>query len=154
MSMSASQYDDMMGTKNGKKPSTKTFRLVIPGPPCAKPRMTQRDKWDNRKCVVKYRAWADLARVSVAEQLVEMPEAESILSLSWVAHIQIPKSWSKKDKAAAVGQLHRSKPDRDNIDKAVLDSLFKADQAIASGHIEKRWSNEPRLEVTIEVANV
>ena len=50
----------------------------------------------------------------------------------------------------AIGNLHRLAPDRDNIDKALLDALFPQDKAIAMGHIEKRWDWEPRMEVTIE----
>lgn len=44
--------------------------------------------------------------------------------------------------------LHRAKPDRDNIDKALLDALFNDDSGIASGLIEKRWDdgNGPRIE--------
>ena len=45
-----------------------------------------------------------------------------------------------------MGTLHRSKPDRDNIDKAVMDALFPEDSGIAAGTIRKVWGEPPRVE--------
>ena len=42
----------------------------------------------------------------------------------------------RKRAQEAIGELHRTKPDRDNIDKAVLDALFDEDSAIAAGYLE------------------
>lgn len=125
----------------------KIIRFTVPGNPIGKPRMTQRDKWKKRSCVVAYRNWADRVR----EIAGVLPPPDRIASVSWVAYFAMPPSWSKKKRAALLGQLHRSKPDRDNIDKALLDVLFTDDSGIAAGSLEKRWSTEPRLEVTIEV---
>lgn len=120
--------------------------FTVFGDPIAAPRMTQRDAWAQRPCVMRYRAWKDRARQAAGD----LPPAEQITSLSWVAYFCPPVSWSKKKRAAVIGQLHRAKPDRDNLDKAVLDALFKADQAIASGSIEKRWGEIERMEIEIE----
>jgi len=68
-----------------------------------------------------------------------------------VAYFTPPQSWSKKKRAAAIGTLHRSKPDRDNIDKGILDAMFEEDAGIASGTIEKRWAENSRIEITIDV---
>ena len=50
-------------------------------------------------------------------------------------------------------RLHRSKPDRDNIDKAVLDVLFAGstggDSGIARGTVEKRWADKACLYVSV-----
>jgi Holliday junction resolvase RusA-like endonuclease len=124
------------------------IEFTIPGDPIGAPRMTQRDRWKRRPVVLKYFAWRDKARAAAGP----MPPAEQVESLSWVAYFSPPVSWSKKKQAAAIGTLHRAKPDRDNIDKAILDSLFGEDQAIAKGTIEKRWGIAERLEITIEVA--
>jgi Holliday junction resolvase RusA-like endonuclease len=113
--------------------------------------MTQRDKWAQRPAVMRYRAFADQLRACVAEQVGTLPEANQVERLDWVAYFRPAKSWSKKRKAEAIGELHRQKPDRDNIDKAILDVLFEDDKAIAAGTIEKRWAEVPRLEITIEV---
>lgn len=119
--------------------------IVIPGPPLGKPRMTRRDKWKGRPCVSRYRSWADLARVVAGP----LPPAETIERLDWVAYFEPPPSWSKKKRAEAMGHIHRQTPDRDNIDKAVLDALFKQDSGIGVGTIAKYWGEPARLEVTI-----
>lgn len=121
------------------------IEFIVYGDPMGAPRMTRKDKWQQRDCVVRYRAAKDRIR----EAAGKIPEPSTIRSLSWVAFIAPPSSWSDKKRQAAMGTLHRSKPDRDNIDKGILDALFSEDSAIASGTIEKRWGVPARLEITI-----
>jgi Holliday junction resolvase RusA-like endonuclease len=123
-----------------------TVRLVVPGPAPGKPRMTQRDKWKQRPEVVRYRAWCDMVRAAVGDCL---PIASRVAEVNWTAYFEPPQSWSKKSRVAAIGRRHRSKPDRDNIDKAVLDCLFSRDEAIADGTLRKRWDWKARLEIEI-----
>lgn len=122
-----------------------TIEFTIPGTPVGKPRQTRRDKWKQRDCVMRYRAWADQAR----EHAKGLPPANSIERFDWTAYFSPPASWSKRRREAAMGTLHRSKPDRDNIDKAVMDALFPEDSGIAAGTIRKVWGEPPRLEVEI-----
>ena len=122
------------------------LKFTIEADPMGAPRMSQRDRWAQRPCVMRYRAWKDKARAAAGK----LPSAENILSVSWLAVFTPPASWSKKRRAQAMGELHRTRPDRDNIDKALLDALFPADQAIAKGTIEKRWGFPERMEVVIE----
>jgi Holliday junction resolvase RusA-like endonuclease len=126
------------------------FRVV----PMGKPRMTQRDRWKKRPAVLRYHAFKDELRVIVSQypHLRSFIESGTISRLSWTAYLPIPESWPKRKKAAMAGVLHRAKPDRDNIDKALLDALFPDDSGIASGRIEKRWDdgNGPRIEVIFE----
>ena len=119
-------------------------RLIIKITPMGKPRMTQRDRWKKRPRVLRYNAFKDTLRLSTIGKLPKDPSR-----LSWIAYLPIPASWPKKKKSEMAGKLHRQRPDRDNIDKAILDTLFKEDSGIASGMIEKRWDdgNGPRLEI-------
>ena len=117
--------------------------------PIGKPRMTRRDKWAKRPCVVRYREWADELRAEVTRQIGQLPEPEDIVDVSWTAEFEPPPSWSKKKRAAHIGELHRQKPDRDNIDKAVLDTLWEEDSGIAAGTLRKVWSTESRITITI-----
>ena len=127
------------------------YKFTVEHQPMGAPRMTRRDKWKQRDCVVRYRAFKDAIRLEFM-RLRHCPlPGENVLSLSWVATFEPPQSWSKKRKAEAIGELHRSKPDRDNIDKAVLDALFEDDSGIAAGHIEKRWGVAAKIEIVIEV---
>jgi len=121
-------------------------RFVIPGVPMGKPRMTRRDKWAKRGCVLRYRDWADEARRAAPANLMADP-----VRVDWVAYLPIPKSWSKKRRAVAAGQVCRSKPDRDNLDKALLDALWPQDAGVAVGMMVKRWDDGrgPRMEVEV-----
>jgi Holliday junction resolvase RusA-like endonuclease len=110
-----------------------------------KPRMTQRDKWMKRDCVVRYRAYCDRIRASVGAIPIDP------LAVHIKAYISVPSSWSKKKKQAMVGQRHRQKPDWDNIGKAICDALFEDDSCIAVGLAEKFWCIEghDRTEVRV-----
>lgn len=124
-----------------------TLRVVVRHLPMGAPRMTRADKWKRRACVVRYRAFKDAIRAAFVGR--PRVDPDKVVSLSWLAVFEPPQSWSKTRREAALGTLHRRKPDRDNIDKAVLDALFEDDCAIASGTIEKRWGTQARIEITI-----
>ena len=115
--------------------------FTIPGLPLGKPRMTQRDKWKKRPCVVAYRAWADIARLSCPK----LPPPEMITRLDWTAVFAVNPGTEGQ-----IGTQHREKPDRDNIDKAILDALFEDDSSIAYGTIRKEWGEQDGIVVTIE----
>lgn len=119
--------------------------FTIPGVVMGKPRMTRRDKWTKRPCVMRYRKWMDAARAFVPKLPADP------IDVSWVAYLPFPKSYSKKKQQALGGCAHREKPDRDNIDKGILDFLFKNDAGIAQGCMRKLWDDGygPRLEITI-----
>ena len=119
--------------------------IIMHARPIGKPRQTQRDKWAKRPAVLRYRDWADKLR-SIARNL---PQPEQITDLSWTAYFEPPKSWPKRKRFEAIGTIHRQKPDRDNIDKAVLDALFERDEAIGVGTLKKYWGIEDGLTVTI-----
>ena len=123
------------------------IRFTVNHEPMGAPRMTRADKWKQRDCVVRYRAFKDAIRLA----MIGIPaiDPNDIMSLSWTAYFTPPISWSKKKRAASIGELHRSKPDRDNLDKAILDAMFKEDSAIASGRIEKLWGSVACVEVAI-----
>lgn len=140
---------------------TITTTFTIPGHPIGKPRMTRRDKWARRPCVLEYRAWADSARLALYRALnaannlgaidVNHKMRPGLYEVSWVAYIGMADTWSKKNRLRLENQLHFGKPDRDNIDKALLDSLFGDDRGVCSGRLLKYWDDGqgPRLVVTI-----
>lgn len=91
--------------------------------PVAKPRMTQRDKWEKRKCVVEYWAFKDECKL----KKVMLKDHDSVLFI-----IPMPKSWSKKKKEEMNGNLHKQKPDLDNLLKGLMDAVFDDDSALSS----------------------
>jgi Holliday junction resolvase RusA-like endonuclease len=122
--------------------------IRLHGAPIGKPRMTRRDKWAKRPAVLRYREWADRLR----EVAGTLPSATEVDALNWTAYFEPPVSWSKKRRLAAMGTLHRAKPDLDNVAKAVMDALWTADSGIAQGTIAKRWDWTARIEIEILTA--
>lgn len=78
--------------------------------------------------------------------------------VSLVFHFARPASHYNKAglKPTAPKRWHDQKPDRDNLDKAVLDALtdlgvWRDDAAVCDGTILKVWSSSPGCHVTIEL---
>ena len=67
-------------------------------------------------------------------------------------YIPCPKSWSKKKKLQYHGSLHTSRPDVDNLTKAIFDSLFSEDKNIADVRISKFWVDFETGWIDIEVS--
>ena len=130
---------DKFKTKDKVMKAKDYLTIVIDIEPMGKPRMTKRDKWKERPCVMRYRAWSDELRLKAGT----VPDGA--YGLDWCVFIEMPKSWSKKKKEEMRGKEHQVKPDRDNIDKAILDCLFKDDERddciIAVGELEKFWDD-------------
>lgn len=123
--------------------------VCIKGEPMGKPRMTRSDKWRTRACVQRYRDWCDRARMTTFR--VNAKQEHAPLRLDWTAYLGMPKSWSKRKRDERRGKPHQQKPDRDNIDKGLLDALFADDSTCAFGELRKFWDDGqgPRLVVTI-----
>ena len=102
--------------------------------PVSKPRMTQRDKWAGRDCVMKYFAFKDTLKdkIKFDPELLYDPHEITFV-------IPMPKSWSKDKKRSMNGQAHRAKPDIDNLMKAVYDSLLLDDSSVWSVTARKYW---------------
>lgn len=122
--------------------------VMIPGPPCAKPRMTRRDKWKRRTCVMAYRSWADNARFAYGILNNTKVTLHRPTFLYVTAYFEIPKSRHK----ITASDDHTVKPDADNILKAVCDALFENDQFVISAHVMKQWAGleGPCTKVTVE----
>lgn len=76
----------------------------------------------------------DLLAEAKAKRFILPPVGASITFF-----IPVPPSWSKKKKKMHHGRFHQSKPDIDNLQKALLDSLMKEDKEIAHLEVQKRW---------------
>jgi len=123
--------------------------FTIMGEPVAKPRMTKSDKWKKRDCVVRYRLWADEARLAATGSPLARVEAD-VIAIHVYAHVLMPESWSPEKKEAHAGRIHRSTSDSDNILKSVMDALFVEDKKIALVQCLKLWcrkEDEPRIDV-------
>jgi Holliday junction resolvase RusA-like endonuclease len=120
--------------------------ITIPGPAMGAVRQTQADRWKQRPAVLAYRAWCDLARACAGV----VPPAECVEEIRITAYYVPPESWSKRQRAAAIGGKMRTKPDWDNIGKAVCDALWKQDEALGDAVVKRRWDWTARLVLEID----
>ena len=103
----------------------------------AKPRMTRSDRWKKRPCVMRYRAYSNRLREAALMQKY-IPANELIMQF----YIKMPVSWSKKKKEQMRGEPMQSRPDIDNLEKSILDSLFRDDDsAVWKVCASKRWAD-------------
>ncbi len=77
------------------------------------------------------------------------------LTVEIIAHYAIPKAFSKKKRGEALAGTVRpqTKPDIDNVVKVVCDALngvaYRDDTQVIRINAEKRYGEEPKLEITI-----
>ncbi len=107
--------------------------------PVPKPRMTQRDKWDKRLAVMRYRAFCDECRLKG----VKLPEAGAHV----IFHLPMPKNWNNKKKRDHAGCPHQQKPDWDNLAKALCDALYADDSCIYDMRVSKFWAYSGAIEI-------
>lgn len=100
-------------------------------------RLSEANKAAKRRWL-EYCAYKDKVRAAFA------PGGE-VCGCDIVAEFAMPVSWSKRKRSKMVSLLHDSKPDRDNIDKGVLDACLKEDKSVGIGLVVKRWGEVGRL---------
>jgi Holliday junction resolvase RusA-like endonuclease len=105
--------------------------------PLGKPRQTRADKWKKRPEVLRYRAFCDEVRLNK----VTLPES----GYHVIFVLPMPPSWSKKKRALMDGEPHQQKPDKDNLEKALLDALFGEDSHIWDGRVTKIWGETGKM---------
>lgn len=100
---------------------------------------------------MKYRAWADEARLACTGNPQQKLDANHFLGFYAFSHHPMPESWSKKKKAELAGKLMFQKPDKNNVEKALEDALFDHDERIVLGGVQAQFwcmpSEEPRVDV-------
>lgn len=130
-----------------REPVENSAVFIVPGTPVGKPRMTQRDKWKKRPCVLAYRDYCDRIRAATPAILGEV----DCYALDVIAHIAVKPSWKLKLKKAKIGKPHRDKPDTDNIVKSVADAMFENDSGIWDERGRKYWCapEDERTQVTV-----
>lgn len=130
----------------------RTIRILLPGKPFGK----QRPRFSR----ATGHAYTPEKTVSferqvgmIAAQHFNAP-LEGPIRLTINASFKPPKSWSKRKVADHLGRPHVSKPDGDNLAKAVSDSLnriaYADDSAIFAQTITKFWKEEEGTEIIIE----
>jgi len=147
-----------MSTIDEEKRTGFAVSFVIPGAPVPKGRA--RVTRFGTHTPKRTRAYEHDVRL-LARAAVGMAQPyEGALHLDLIAYLPIAKSWPKwKQAAARAGTLQPiSKPDLDNIEKAVTDAcngvLYADDGQIVSACKAKRYSDNPHLWVRIASIDV
>jgi Holliday junction resolvase RusA-like endonuclease len=103
--------------------------------------MTQRDRWKKRPCVERYWAYKDQIRDSG----LDLPDS----GFHVVFVIPMPKSWSKKKRELMRGCPHQQKPDKDNLEKGLLDAVLDEDCRVWDSRVTKIWGDEGRIRISM-----
>ena len=99
--------------------------------------MTQSDRWKKRPPVLRYRAFCDEVR------LKGLTLPDSGYHVTFI--LPMPESWSMKKRKQYSGQPHQQKPDKDNLEKALLDAIFTDDCRIWDGRVTKLWGEKGQI---------
>lgn len=103
----------------------------------------------------KTRSYEAMVATVAKAAMLGCPAFEGACSLAMVAFMPVPASWNARKRTAALeGTLiARGKPDADNAIKGIADSLngivYRDDAQISEVHFAKRYSNDPRVEISV-----
>lgn len=102
-----------------------------------KPRMLRHRRRNAPPAVERYWQFKELC------QLKRVSVPESGYHLIFV--LPMPKRWSEKKKAEMNGTRHQQKPDKDNLEKALLDAIYDDDSKVWDGRVSKVWGYEGKI---------
>ena len=106
--------------------------------------MVRGDKWRKRPEVLRYWAFKDECLLKIR------PEQRDLNECTVTFCISVPKSWSKAKKVEHYGTPHRSRPDLDNLFKALADALNVDDSHIHTIRARKVWAGTPGIVIDRE----
>ncbi|MDG3034169.1 RusA family crossover junction endodeoxyribonuclease [Vibrio parahaemolyticus] len=101
--------------------------------------MTQRDKWKPSAQAKRYFAYKDECRL----KRVFVPTHGAHITF----HLPMPKSWSQKKRKKMDGRPHKQRPDKDNLEKALLDAVYSEDCAVWDSRVTKLWAQTGKIEI-------
>lgn len=134
------------------------MKIVIDGTPFAKqrPRFTKVGNFVKTYTPVETSNYENWVKMCYRQQVGQMMfKEDEPLMVVITAYFSVPKSWSKKNKERALKNevVPTNAKDVDNIAKIILDALngiaYLDDHFITDLIVSKRYSDTPRVEVTI-----
>jgi len=132
--------------------------FTVPGAPIGKgrPRVTTRGgKFASMYTPEKTVNYEGLVAHSAKVAMAGAPLIDGPASVRMEIVCKIPSSWSQKKRSAAIaGQVHpTTKPDIDNVEKAIFDGLngvvWRDDVQVVEVAKRKRYGDTPGVKVTI-----
>lgn len=132
------------------------IRFTVPGEPVGKgrPRVVRSGGAVRTYTPGKTASYENLVKLEYERQAGRtMKDGPVVMDI--VAWYGIPKSVSKRKREAMIGGAIRPtrKPDCDNVAKVIADALngmaYRDDSQVVSLSVEKRFGDEPRVDVEI-----
>lgn len=115
---------------------------LYPVTPVSAPRQVRSHAWKPSPPVLRYRAYRDELTIKRLE--IPFPFHQLIFVMP------MPESWPLNKTNRLEGMPHLQKPDRDNLEKAVLDTAFGEDCQVWNGATLKVWGARGMLLVSDE----
>ena len=137
--------------------AARVLAFIVPGAPVGKgrPRFARVGKAMRAYTPAATKSYEKVVALLARASLGSRGPLHGALAVRIDAWCPIPSSWSRRKHVRALGEqlLPTTKPDIDNVAKAVLDALnkiaFADDAQIVHLTCSKRYGSEPRLEVTV-----
>jgi Holliday junction resolvase RusA-like endonuclease len=132
------------------------IRFSVPGEPVgkARPRFT---KNGHAYTPDKTRSYEAIVRLCAIKAMKGKKLLTGAISLTVTAFFPMPKYFTKaiREKALSGELLHQKKPDWDNVGKIISDALngvvYADDATVSRASVSKRYSDFPRVEVSVEL---
>jgi Holliday junction resolvase RusA-like endonuclease len=112
--------------------------------PMGKPRMTRRDRWKKRPVILRWFAYKDEILLKSAGFIMPLAEYWIIFTIRPAA------SWSIARSVDAYGTGHQQKPDKDNLEKGILDIFMDDDSKVYDGRASKQWGVRQNIEIWLK----
>jgi Holliday junction resolvase RusA-like endonuclease len=118
------------------------LRIDLDENPKGKPRMTRRDKWKKRPSVMRWFAYKDEVKLKAGP--FSLP-----LAGYWIIFtFKPPRSWTIKRTVEAFDTPHQQKPDKDNLEKGLMDIFMPDDDSkVYDGRVTKQWGVKRSIEI-------
>lgn len=152
----------LLGCGGGGVEGLDVIRFTVPGQPQGKgrPRIGKMGAHARMFTPAKTVAYEGLIAHAAQVAMAGRPLVEGPVSVTLFIGVQVPASWSqKKQRQALAGEiLPTTKPDKDNVIKAVYDGcngvIWRDDVQVVEGSQRKRYSTMPRVDVEISPVGV
>jgi Holliday junction resolvase RusA-like endonuclease len=133
--------------------------FTIPSQPVAKgrPKFARRGAHVVAYTPAKTASYENLVKLAATTAMCGTLPTAAPIALSVTLNLQIPASWSKKRRAAAVAGTicATKKPDADNVLKGIKDGcngiVWKDDAQVVDIRLQKRYSETPGALVSVSV---
>lgn len=135
-----------------------SVRFFVPGKPQGKgrPRAVARGKFVRMYTPEKTASYESTVALAASEAMGDRPPMEGPLAVVMRIALPVPASWSNRKKAHAIDciVLPITKPDADNVIKAVFDAIngvvWRDDTQVVDLRMIKRYGERPGVLMQVE----